>query len=155
MSSLKHIRPSGIRLSKVHELWIYGIFSGLLFSGIGWLIFHYFLMVHGQFGEEHHPLEAWFLKMHGAATMGFLIVLGTLMPIHIQRGWQLRRNYRTGISMLVLVSILVLTGYGLYYASNEELRPAMSAIHWVIGLIATLGLGIHIYFGKRKYHVGK
>jgi len=122
----------------------------LLFSGALWLVFHYFLDAHGEFGENRHPLEAWWLRLHGAAAMAFLVVLGTLLPIHIRRAWQLRRNYVTGIVVLSTVAALIVTGYGLYYASGENLRLWVSVAHWGIGLAGTPALILHMLLGKRN-----
>lgn len=122
----------------------------ILISGALWLIFHYFIIVQGQFGESRHPLETWWLRLHGAAAMVFHIVLGTLLPIHIRRGWQLRRNFQSGVAVLLIVAALVITGYGLYYISSEELRPWVSVFHWAIGLTGTAALILHILLGKRK-----
>ena len=150
MYSERHHRPSGIRLSPSHERWVLGLSAALLISGALWLVFHYFITVPSEFGEHRHPLEAWWLRMHGAAAMGFLIVLGTMLPIHIRRAWQLRRNFRTGGVMLSVVIVLVITGYGLYYASGENLRIWISAVHWGVGLFGMPALILHVLVGKRS-----
>jgi cation transport ATPase len=150
VSSERHPRPSGIRLSPRHERWVLGISIALLISGVLWLAFHYMLTVPGEFGESRHPLEAWWLRLHGAAAMAFLVAWGTLLPIHIRRAWQLRRNYRTGVVMFSVVTVLVTTGYGLYYASGENLRLWMSVIHWGIGITAMPALILHVLIGKRS-----
>lgn len=145
-----HHRPSGIRLSPSHERWVLSLSVALLISGALWLAFHYFITLPGEFGEQRHPLEAWWLRLHGAAAMVFLIVLGTMLPIHIRRAWKLRRNYRTGGVMVSVVTVLVITGYGLYYASGENLRIWISAAHWGIGLFAMPALIVHVLIGKRS-----
>jgi cation transport ATPase len=145
-----HSRPRDIRLSREHERWVYGVGTVLLISGLLWLMFHYFITVHGPFGEEAHPLTSWWLRLHGAAAMAFLIVFGTLFPVHVRRAWQVRANRYTGLALFALVTVLVVSGYGLYYASSEELRPWISVIHWGIGLLGLPMLAIHIVAGKRR-----
>jgi len=122
----------------------------LLISGALWLVFHYFVTIGGEFGERRHPLEAWWLRLHGAAAMAFLIALGTLLPIHVRRAWQLGRNNLTGVAVLSVVAALVITGYGLYYAGGENLRVWISVVHWVIGLTGIPVLILHASVGKRK-----
>jgi len=116
------------------------------------LIAHYLLTMSGTVGDMlPHPSEPWWLKVHGAAAMGFLIALGSLLPGHISHAWQARRNHRSGVSTLTLISILVLTGYGLYYAGGEESRPWISLVHWLMGLIGAGVLPLHVYLGGRKW----
>lgn len=137
-------------MSAHHERWVLGVTFALLVSGGLWLVFHYFLPVQGEFGENRHPLEAWWLRLHGAAAMAFLVVLGTLLPIHIRRAWQLRRNHMTGIFVLSAVATLIVTGYGLYYAGGENLRLWVSVAHWSIGLAGTPAFILHMLLGKRN-----
>jgi hypothetical protein len=141
-----------MRLSRHHRQWIYAAGGSLVASGIGWLIAHYLLVEAGSFGETHHPSEPWWLRLHGAAVMAFLVVLGTILPGHVTRAWSLRknctqsvrRNVVTGTLMLSLVAVLALTGYGLYYSGSEELRPYISTGHWVLGLAAAAGFYQHL-----------
>jgi hypothetical protein len=140
-----------MRLSKYHRRWIYSVCGTLVVSGMGWLIAHYLLVEPGAFGEAQHPSEPWWLRLHGAAMMAFLVVLGTILPGHVRQAWSLRkinaaavkRNVATGIVMLSLVAGLGVTGYALYYCGTEELRPYLSACHWVTGLAATIGFYQH------------
>jgi len=118
-----------MRLSKYHRLWIYAVGGTLVASGTGWLIAHYLLIEPGPFAEAQHPSEPWWLRLHGAAMMVFLVVLGTILPGHVRQAWSLRkinaasvkRNVTTGILMLSLVTGLGVTGYALYYCGSEEL----------------------------------
>jgi hypothetical protein len=140
-----------MRLSRHHRQWIYAVGGSLVGSGVAWLIVHYLLVGASAFGETHHPSEPWWLRLHGAAVMVFLVVLGTILPGHVTRAWSLRkncpqsvrRNIVTGILMLSLVAALALTGYALYYSGSEELRPYISTGHWVIGLVAAAGFYQH------------
>jgi len=140
-----------MQLSRFHRIWIYAVCGTLVASGTGWLIAHYLLVEPGPFGETQHPSEPWWLRLHGAAMMGFLVVLGTILPGHVRQAWQLRkikaasvkRNVTTGILMLSLVMLLGMTGYALYYCGSEELRPYLSTGHWVTGLAATVGFYQH------------
>lgn len=147
-----------MRLSKNHRRWIYAVCGTLVASGVGWLIAHYLPAEPGPFGEVEHPSEPWWLRLHGAAMMGFLVVLGTILPGHVRQAWSLRkvngaavkRNVTTGILMLSLVGGLGVTGYLLYYSGSEELRPYLSTVHWVTGLTATFGFYQHLRSRARK-----
>jgi hypothetical protein len=48
------------------------------------------------------------------------------------------------------VLLLVVTGYGLYYAGKEETRPWIRMAHWITGVLAAFGLALHACLGKRS-----
>ena len=118
-------------------------------TGVLWLTFHYFVQVEGQFGPSPHPLEQWWLRLHGGAAMISLVVVGSLLPIHIRRGWHMRRNVLAGVSLSSMLVVLMLTGYALYYFGDERGRVWISAFHWCIGVAGPLILLWHIVSGRR------
>ena len=50
--------------------------------------------------------------------------------------------------MAVITSVLVVTGYLLYYAGSEQLRPSISMIHWITGLAMAPWLAAHVWPGR-------
>jgi|GEM_PF-390833 hypothetical protein len=144
-------RPARIqqRLSRRHERFLYLTGSLLLLSGIGWLIGHYFLRVPAEFGGAAHPSEAWWMRLHGAAVIAFLVVFGALLPGHVVQNWRQRVNRYSGLSMVIVVVLLALSGYGLYYLVDERLRAVISMTHWLVGLTAFIALVTHVVLGKR------
>jgi hypothetical protein len=143
-------RTETIRLGFWHQTSVYGATALLVISGALWLVLHFFMMTQGEFGETHHPLEIWMLKLHGAAAMAGLIIYGSLLPIHIRRAWTIRRNIYLGIGLVAIMLMLTITGYLLYYAGGEETRPVISVTHWVIGVIVPVLLAWHVISGKRR-----
>jgi drug/metabolite transporter (DMT)-like permease len=140
-----------MRLSTPHRRWIYWSGAALATTGVLWLLFHYFVRTHGQFGETAHPLEIWWLRLHGACAMLVLVVIGSLLPVHVRRGWHLRKNLLAGCAMGTLALLLIASGYALYYYGGEEVRPWISAFHWVLGLGAPLVLTWHVWRGRRTH----
>jgi uncharacterized membrane protein YfcA len=135
------------RLSRLHEYWVYGTGAVLSLSGIGWLICHFLLRAPTP---GPHPLEVWWLRLHGAALVGFLVILGTVLPAHAVYGWRHRMNRATGIPVLVVAALLAVSGYGLYYLVDDQWRSWTSLLHWVVGLVATALLALHAVLGKRS-----
>lgn len=128
--------------------------SGLLLwsSGVVWLILHYFGQVQGPFGPQAHPTEPWMLRLHGAALIAMLLGAGSLLVVHVWQGWKHRRQRWIGVALLSTLSLLVITGYLLYYPPGDESRAVIGVIHWVIGLAALPLFIWHYLKGRRRRH---
>lgn len=153
---MKHVRyhpagsapPSRGRLNARREALVYAVLGLLWASGVGWLVFHYFLREVGEFGALPHPLEAWWLRLHGAAAFAGLWLLGLLWVVHLVPGWNARRRW-SGIVLVVLLALLVVSGYLLYYAGGEQAREVIALVHWLLGLALPLPLLWHGLRGRQ------
>ena len=93
--------------------------------------------------------DAWVMKIHGAAAMAVLVLIGMLLSGHVRSAWRARRNRANGSVFLSVFAVLTVTGYGLYYAGGEMLREWTSWIHLVVGLALPILVLIHIFLGRR------
>ncbi len=137
-----------MRLSRGHRHWVYWSGAALFATGALWLVYRFFLRDHGEFGDPPHPLEVWWLRLHGGCAMLMLIVAGSLLPIHVRRGWHQRKNLLAGSVVVAIIVLLTASGYALYYFGDEGARPVISAVHWIIGLGAPVALIWHILRGR-------
>ena len=137
-----------MRLGRWHQGYLYVFGTLLVLSGALWLLFHYFVRMPGQFGDTPHPLEPWWLIIHGLSAAAFLIGFGSVMPGHVRRAWVARRNRISGTLFFSLLALLIATGYGLYYLGEESVRVPVSAVHWVFGLGMPALMGWHIWRGR-------
>lgn len=143
------IAAPGLRLPAWQRRAFYGVSAALVLSGVTWLAAHFFMRPVGEFGAVIHPLEPWSMKLHGAAAMLALWLVGAMLHLHIRRGLNLRRNLVAGWSMISLLALLALTGYALYYIAGEQSRPAWSVIHWVAGLLFPGLVWLHVSTGRK------
>jgi hypothetical protein len=132
-----------MRLSPNHKRALHVAFLGLWCSGVLWLLFHYFLQQPGDFGPRPHPLEHWWLRLHGLAVFAMLIALGSLIPAHGPLAWRVRRQRVSGLAMFFLAAWLVGTGYALYYLVGERDASWLPVLHWGAGLSAPLWALLH------------
>jgi len=88
------------------------------------------------------------LKLHGAAAMLGLMVLGSLLSTHIHRFWRLRRNRLAGGVFLSSALLLIVSGYGLYYFGGDQARALCRQLHIVIGLLALPAFAMHLWRGR-------
>ena len=90
------------------------------------------------------------MRLHGLAVLVFLVVLGSVLPVHVRYGWRHRMNRGSGVPVLAAAGLLTLTGYGLYYLVDDDLRAWTSLIHWITGLSAIALLTVHALLGKKR-----
>lgn len=129
-----------MRLSRSTEFSVYIVFGTLLLTAGVWL------WTQSGIGSDN-PVPSLMMKIHGTAAMAALVLLGALL-IHIRRGWIAKKNRRSGIVLLVTVLFLIVTGYGLYYAGDEQLRAWISRSHTWIGFGLVLLIPGHALLGR-------
>jgi cation transport ATPase len=143
------MRHSVIRLSRRHEWTVYLVVAAVFLTGAVWAWLHNFAHGTTELDDAPHPAEPWLMKLHGAAAMAVLIVVGTLLPYHAKFAWRAGRNRRTGSTLLAILAFLIATGYGLYYSGDERLRAWISDAHLYVGLAVPLLIALHVWRGKR------
>ena len=150
------MKRRGLQLSPRHRRILYTVSLVLFLSGVGWAWLHW-QDDSGQGGEAIRLWNPWLMKVHGIAAMGFVLLLGTLLPIHVRRSWQAHRNRGNGAFFLTAMGLLTLSGYLLYYLGDETWRQVTSQFHLWLGIGAPFLLLMHIRSGRQtraaKSHV--
>ena len=150
------MRARGMKLDLEHLTWFYSIFSILFLSGLIWIGRHYLRPCNPEVEICSSSVEPALLKIHGAAAMAYLILFGSLIPIHIRRGWSAKINRGNGAFLIVINLTLIVSGYGLYYGGSEGLRFLSHWVHVIIGVLLPVFLVWHIKVGrkgvKRRLH---
>jgi hypothetical protein len=143
------MQRSSFRLSRPLKAAVYLAFGALLLTGAA-------LMFSDRLPENPswEKIPALCRKIHGGAAMGALLVLGALTA-HAKRGWKAAKNRLSGALLLGLNAFLVATGYGLYYAADEDFRAWLIRWHGWIGLGTLVLLPAHVIVGRiiiRRFH---
>ena len=142
------MRRNALQLTRRHQAALYFFTLLLLATGLAWWALDRWATVPDEFGgTAKHPAQPWMLRLNGAGAFGFLIVFGSLLPGHIQRGWHLRQNRATGLTLVAVFAVLSLTGYALYYLGEESGRALAASAHWWIGLASPALLIGHVLRG--------
>jgi cation transport ATPase len=149
---MRHPRPDSIRLKRLQRYFLYAVLALLFLSGVTWAYWNYLGVSTGDFEIS---AKAWAMKIHGAAAMAILVLIGMLLSAHVRFAWRARRNRANGSVFLSAFAVLTITGYGLYYAGGERLRAWTSWIHLAVGLALPVLLLIHIFLGRRTRHLGQ
>ena len=143
--TMRHPRPDSIRLKRLQRYFLYAVLALVFLSGVAWAYWNYLVTSPGDFEMS---AKAWAMKVHGAAAMAVLVLIGMLLNAHVRFAWHARRNRTNGSVFLSAFAVLIITGYGLYYAGGERLRAWTSWIHLAIGMILPILLLIHILLGR-------
>ena len=140
-----------VRLEASARRALYVTLAALIGSGIGWLAVHYAESIFAGNVDEMHRLsqEALALKVHGAAGFATLFVLGAMSVCHVRLAWALKRNRAAGTMVLAMFTLLIVTGYALYYLVNDETHAIVSLLHWTLGMMLAPMLIVHIIAGRR------
>ena len=139
-----------MKLSLAHRIWLYSLITTMFLTGTLWAISRLWFDDTGDFDQWQLSFEHWTMVIHGTVSTVFLVVLGTLFPVHIKRSWAAKMNIVPGVMLLSLIFILIATGCGLYYFGDENLRASSSWIHLIGGLCLPLLVAGHIALGRRS-----
>jgi hypothetical protein len=141
-----------MRLADPARWALYGVFAVLIASGAWWLAVHYEGQLIPTWNDELRrlALEAWSMRVHGAAALVTLVCVGAMLTNHARRGWTLARNRGSGATVIAAFLVLTLTGYALYYLVSDVSRPPVSMVHWGLGLALVPLLALHIVLGRRS-----
>ena len=69
-----------------------------------------------------------------AFAFAAIAVLGLLWGVHIGIGWRSGKRRWSGGVLFGAACFLVLSGYLLYYAGNDDFREILAIAHWGVGL---------------------
>jgi hypothetical protein len=134
-----------VRLKATFRYWTYAVFSVLFLTGAVWLVADW----QKDADDIWQQVAANLLMIHGGAAMLALMALGALIPLHLVRAWRARKNLASGLIVVTVNAVLIVTAFGLYYLGSETVRPWMSWIHIAGGFSLALMLPFHILLGRR------
>lgn len=131
---------------------LYATMIALIGSGVWWLGVHYRSDIFGSRTDDLSRLaqEALVLKVHGATALVALFALGAMSAHHVRRGWDLKRNRVAGSVVIAEFTLLIATGYALYYLVSDDTHAPVSVLHWALGLALAPMLIAHIVAGRRS-----
>ncbi len=128
-----------LRLGRRYRLAIDSVLVVVLVSGIAWLL----LDRDDALDSGLRPWLRTAVRLHALAGLGCVYGVGTLWFIHVRRAWRSHRNRVAGITVFVLMTVLIATGYALGYLTDEGNHRLVARLHWIGGLLAALAYSVH------------
>jgi hypothetical protein len=139
-----------MRMPRRHRVAVYVIVGVLWLSGCGWLYLDQFLELRGPFGAVPHPWQAPLLLIHGVAGVISLYLFGWIGARHILHWWIVGLRRLSGGSLAALFALLVVSGFALFFLSDDAWQHRTVLIHDSIGLAITLFAMQHWFLGRRN-----
>ena len=97
------------------------------------------------------PGRVTWAAVHGLAAFATLTAFGALLPLHVRHGLRQSKNLRSGISLLVALPVLALTGWAIYYMADELWSLGASAAHMLMAIPVTAVVIVHAIRGRRRH----
>jgi hypothetical protein len=157
MRSPQHVRvhrhPSAAvareRMSMRRRLAVYLILGTLWLSGVMWLVLDQFFESQGPFGTIPSPWRPPVLLAHGALAILSMYLLGWVTARHVIRLWPGRLRRLSGGALAALLVLLALSGFALFFVSDDRWQHFAAVAHEVLGLGITV-LAIQHWFVARR-----
>ncbi|MGC1860970.1 MAG: multicopper oxidase domain-containing protein [Methylocystis sp.] len=112
-------------------------------SGVAWFI------LHDLVEEEPSNFQRMSLVTHGVSAYAALVIFGSVLPLHVRSSWSGKRNVATGIVLILVIALLIVTALFLYYG-GEETRWSARWVHLGVGVTAALAFPLHVVLGRRS-----
>lgn len=135
------------------SVWIASLLCGGTGAGYFWV--KYFMEPSEPWAVINSPIQPWLLKAHILAAPLLLFALGTVAGNHFWKHYRagVPTGRRTGITAMLSVAPMVLTGYLVQVLTGEGWIRAMAISHIAFGFLYLGGLVLHqkiFRAGKRR-----
>ena len=140
-----------MKLPKIFKWILYSILSLAFISGGLWFSFERWVRIQGPLGEDHHPAQAWFLRIHGILAYTILLGLGYMIRAHVQPGLKGKRGRFTGLPMVFYFGGLVVTAIIQLYGLEGPFRDGSAWVHSYMGLGLPIFLATHIVSARSRF----
>jgi hypothetical protein len=137
------------RMSKAQRLTVYSIVGALWLSGCLWLCLDQFFSQAGQFGRTPNSLQPPLLLLHGVVSLFSLYLFGYISTHHVLRWWRGDLRRLSGGSLATILAVLTLTGFALFFVSDDQWQHLLADTHDVLGLAVTAFALQHWLFRRR------
>ena len=91
--------------------------------------------------------------LHALAGFVTIGLVGALAIVHMRMGWRRRLNHVSGIALLSLVVLMLLSTVGIYYAGDEAWSMGSSLVHIVAAILATALFAWHFVKGRKLHRM--
>lgn len=133
-------------MSRIQLGWLHVSVALTAATGIVFAFMKYFMTPADEFAVVNHPLQPHMLALHVVIAPLALFVLGWVFSSHMLPKYRFGdgTNRRSGVSAMILIVPMALSGYLLQVSTSETLREAMAVAHWISSGVFTVAYLIHL-----------
>ena len=115
--------------------------TGIIFA---WM--KYAMKSDDPFAVANHPLQPHMLSVHVLIAPALVFVLGWTYANHMAPRLMLGETRRrfSGLASMFLMAPMIASGYLLQIATNDSIRKAMAAAHWITSAVFVVGYTAHL-----------
>jgi len=135
---------------KLYRQCLYGLLLLSWCSGGGFFILKTWFIQEGEYGLVKHAWQYPALQIHGAMAFLMMVGFGFVLGAHMPSSWKTKQKRKTGILLIAMPCLLIMSGYLLYYVAEDTFREWVEYTHLAIGFLLPLSLALHIAM-KVKY----
>lgn len=121
-------------------------------SGTGYFVTKYLMTAPDPYAVVNHPLQPLFLKVHVVTSPLLLFALGLITVRHVWRHYRsgVRWSRKSGITIVVAVVPMVVTGYLIQVLTSAGWIRAMALAHIGFGFLYAVGFAVHAWVVRRR-----
>jgi len=127
----RRLMPLSLRLT------IFFVFGGVWLTGCMWLALHLYFEAPDEFGVARHPWEPTLLWVHGVLSIALAYVFGWIMARHASEAWRQHKRRISGGLLTAVAAVLSISGFLLFFVTNDALQLQSARVHEVIGVLVT------------------
>jgi hypothetical protein len=119
-------------------------------TGIVFAWMKYAMKSDDPFAVANHPLQPYMLSAHVLIAPALVFVLGWTYANHMAPRLMLGETRRrfSGLTSMILMAPMIASGYLLQIATNDSIRKAMAAAHWITSAVFVIGYVTHLLARK-------
>jgi hypothetical protein len=136
-------------MPRAQRLAVYWIVGVLWLSGCAWLALDLALAKRGPFGTAPHPLQPPLLLAHGVVAILGMYLFGWIGARHVLYWWPARLRRLGGVILAALIGLLGVSGFVLFFVSDDETQRIAAVLHEVLGVAVTVFAVQHWFLARR------
>jgi len=119
-------------------------------TGIVFAWMKYAMKSDDPFAVANHPLQPHMLSAHVVIAPALVFALGWTYANHMAPRLMLGETRRrlSGLTSMILMAPMIASGYLLQIATNDSIRKAMAAAHWITSAVFVIGYVTHLLARK-------
>jgi hypothetical protein len=108
----------------------------------------HFLTTSTELGPAPNAAAAPLLVVHGIIAVIVTFLFGFIAAAHVRVMWRVGADRASGLWLLWLVSILLVTGFAGFFLVTDSIRDWNGLLHGVLGLALIAPWLVHLFGGR-------